>query len=837
MNQRDREAFLDELREAGPALLRLASALGFVAFSAMWFVDPFLASGSDLQGARTVRVLSCSVLAALFAASFAGDLGKRQVRPLSMAAFVTTGLSVIALTHFTGGAASTYHEALYLTMFGYGMLPLPWRRFDALVLYLGTVTTYIGVMLAGGRPSPTGALPTHAALLLLAVLIAGVMNDYMMGSRRSDFQARLELAKANEQLMVLDQAKSRFFANLSHELRTPLTLTMAPIDALLESSREPLSDGQREKLELAQRNALRLLRQVDDLLALTRAEASALRLHVSDVDLVGMLRTLAADIAELARRKRLHLEVVADAGLPTVQADGELIERVLLNVIGNAAKFVKEGGRIVLGARREGDGVAITVQDDGIGIRAEDLPHIFDRFYQVDSGSKRSFGGTGIGLALARELMELHGGTIRAESTPGVGTTLICWLPITLPASVAHDPALVHARDDSSTGLPEWHDAIRSASSYRYQGIADATERRIAPRPRPKSELPTILVVEDNPDMIRLISALLGHDYNVHSATDGATGLRYARDRRPDLIISDVMMPVMDGFEMARELRASPLTSQIPLMFLTARGALHDRVEGHGIGAEQYLAKPFRNEELLAQVEALLSRQRTVRGAERARQDEAIVFMASGVAEALARPIGALDAARRAASPEQTPALDAATDAIADMVRVLGELTHAAATPVDVPADPATVLAGVVASFSAGLGDHHPALHLAVDKSAPVGMGADELGQVVSTLVCRALRVTPAGRNVFVSTRHVVDGTLSITVTDEGPTLSPDQLERLFFPFNDASAAAAGGLRAGLAMLEASHLVARRGGTLHVEPTGTGGLAISVRLPIAQGAA
>lgn len=834
MNEHVSDQLDQELERTGAAMIRVATALGTAAIVIMALVDPFLASGDDLYWSRVVRLTSSIALMALYAATHLSTWKGSYARVAAIASAVTTGGAVIVLAYFTGGGDSDYHEALYLTIFGYAVLPIPWKRWDNVAIYVGLILFYDGLLLVGGRPGALGSLPTHNALLGLGTFIAVILQGIIRRSRLNELAQRAELASANERLTALDEAKTRFFANLSHELRTPLTLTLAPLDALLESSREPLSDGQREKLALAQRNALRLLRQVDDLLALTRAEAASLKLQVSDVDLVATLRELSGDIAELARRKRITLELNAEDGLPSVKADAQLVERVLLNVIGNAAKFVKEGGRIVLGARLVDGGIDLTVEDNGIGISATDLPRIFDRFYQADSGTKRAFGGTGIGLALAREICELHGGRIRAESELNVGTTIHCWFPLSLPPFAAKlSMAAPQRTDPGDGGLPEWHDAIRSAASYRLQGIADATERRIAPRPQPKGQVPTILVVEDNPDMIRFISALLGHDYNVRSATDGEQGLRYATEHRPDLIISDVMMPVMDGLEMGRELRKSPATASIPLIYLTARGAPDDRVQGMGSGADTYLAKPFRNEELLASVESLLSRQRRVREAAVLRQDEAIVYMASGVAESLDAAVATLGSARDALadSPKLAAPLDTALVPLRDLAATLTEFTRAGVKHVDAPADVADVIARVVAT-TLGQRPSGVEVHQAIEAGLRVGVLGDELERVLLAVIGRAVRTTPSGRNVFVSAHPGTTGCVAITVSDQGPTLSPTQLERVFFPFNEVPPTGPGGVRAGMALTHAGRLISARGGALSVEVGTTGGTTVSIRLPV-----
>ena len=814
------EAFRNELGANSGAMLRVAAVLGSMAFLSMFVVDPFLAQGDELASAHGLRIVTIGLLAIVFAISFRAGWARRWARAASIFECLLTGGTVIALTYLTGGGNSDYHEALYVTLFGYAILPVPWGRWDPFVVFTLLFVGYVVTMVLGDRMGPVGAFATHLALLGAGVVVAAVLNRIVMNGRLASFLARSELAKANTQLMALDEAKSRFFANLSHELRTPLTLTIAPLDALLEGGRELLTEGQREKLQLAQRNALRLLRLVDDLLALTKAEAASLRLQVGPLDVGAMIDVLAADVRGLTARKGIELRHDVAPDLPVIEADEHLVERVLLNLIGNAAKFTSEGGSITVRVRAEDDGVSIAVRDTGIGIGAKDLPHIFDRFYQADSGSKRKVGGTGIGLALVREIIDLHHGRVTAESVLGEGTTIGCWLPLTSPFNAERVTSAAEEAGEvpiSGDGLPEWHQAIRSARSYRLQGIDDATERRIAPRPSHKGHAPMVLVVEDNPDMIRFLVALLASDYNVLSAQNGRDGLRLAIERRPDLIISDVMMPEMTGFEMLEHLRADQTTRAIPLIFLTARGSAEDRVMGRQVGAETYLAKPFRSEELLAAVDALLAHQHDMHDDATAHQDEALLFMASGVAEQIARTLSALDAAVDDA--ERQRALVALT-ALATQLRAV---TQVGAEPVATPCVVDDCVRGVVAELAAA----HPdiALHATLDAPGVAAIGAPELSEVVRCLVARAIAQSPPHASVQVTTERQSTGEAVVRVRDEGPGVPARDVERVFFAFYDGDDA-----ERGLGLLRIRRLLEARGGALTVAPTGLMGTTFVARL-------
>jgi signal transduction histidine kinase len=831
----------DELVQQGPALLRLASALAALSLAVFALVDPAVARGSDLFAAQVVRIVACAVLLLVFGATFVGSWAVRWARAGMFGVALVTGYAVVAVTYATGGGLSDYHEALHVAMYGFAMLPIPWGRFDLPIVFGSYIVAYNLTQVLGDRTGGLGLLATHNGVLAATATIASVLQVVLHRQRLRDFLSRRALATANDRLKSLDAAKSRFFSNISHELRTPLTLIVAPLEALLESTREPLSGGQRERLRLAQRNALRLLRLVDDLLSLSKAEAASLKVHVSRLDLGATVRSFARDVGELAARKNIEVTVEVPDAPAVVEADPTLIERILLNVFGNAAKFVAIGGRITLRVLTRDDGVEIAVADNGVGISASNLPHIFDRFYQADNGSTRATGGTGIGLSLVKEISELHGGHVRAESTPGVGTTIACWFPATLPPQCEVNAIRTTEAGADPQGLPEWHQAIRTAKSYRLQGIDDATERRVAPRPKHRGNAPTILVVEDNPDMIRFLVALMAYEYNVLSAQNGRDGLKMALERRPDLIISDVMMPEMDGFEMVRRLREHPSGAQIPLIFLTARGSSEDRIAGRAGGADTYLPKPFRSEELLAAVDSLLARQATLRDSAFSREDEAVVFMASGLVEQLGRVTANL---RRLQGLVASPA-NLTDDALSELAVALGDLTlvtgslkdlsEAGVSPVRVPITLGDALRKVAQTVTRDAPGSDAVL-LDLDAPMHVPLTEAELQSILAPLLLRALAVTPRGRNVHLQAqrRRLGHGQgsealgASIILRDEGPALSPDQIERFFFPFGGSESEDVDGL----ATARARRIVLARGGSIAVELAGDLGTRVTIHLPV-----
>jgi signal transduction histidine kinase/ligand-binding sensor domain-containing protein/DNA-binding response OmpR family regulator len=397
-------------------------------------------------------------------------------------------------------------------------------------------------------------------------------------------------------LVAADAVKSRFFANISHEFRTPLTLTFGPLDDAL-SGRFTSFEQARPHFERARRNGGRLLRLINQLLDLSRLDAGAQTLQLTRVDLADRLRELAALFDSLAVTRDLDFAThLPEEGFPWV-LDGDKIEKVVVNLLSNAFKFTHVGGRVDLSLSTFEEGSAvIVVADTGPGIEAQHLPLLFDRFYQVESQSTRSHEGSGIGLSLVKEFVELHGGSVHVESTVGVGTRFTIKIPTRDPEAV--DAHLVErgARDVevSLDMVPTQPEGRRYPAQ---ETGADPLDEDSA----------LVLVVEDNADMRSYIRAHLETSYVVVEAENGSVGIEMARDLVPDLILSDVMMPVMDGIDFCRVAKTDERTSHIPIILLTARAEVADRIEGFESGADAYMPKPFNAEELGVRIKALIA--------------------------------------------------------------------------------------------------------------------------------------------------------------------------------------------------------------------------------------
>ena len=480
---------------------------------------------------------------------------------------------------------------------------------------------------------PRGPWPepvTHAAILRLATranetygyLVCGLSarrkfdDDYrdfvrLVGANISGALAGVraleEERRRSEQLAELDRAKTAFFSNVSHEFRTPLTLMLGPLEDLLAKS-DSLPTDDRALLAVAQRNGIRLLRLVNTLLDFARIEAGRAQATYQPTDLCVLTEDLASNFRSACERAGIRLLVDCESVPDPVYVDREMWEKIVLNLLSNAFKFTFEG-EIALRIRDADNGVVLTVSDTGTGIPPDELPRMFERFHRVENARGRSHEGSGIGLALVSELVKLHGGSICVESELGQGTKFA----VRIPKGTAHLPAerLRASTATSSTSL------ATAAEAYVSEALAwlPAAPEAAAPRP----DLPRVLLADDNADLREYARRLLAEHYEVHVVADGQAALEAAHELRPQLIVSDVMMPRLDGFALIRAVRADPQLRPIPIILLSARAGEEARIEGLDRGADDYLVKPFNARELLVRAGTLIRSAELRRRAEEAR--------------------------------------------------------------------------------------------------------------------------------------------------------------------------------------------------------------------------
>ncbi len=447
---------------------------------------------------------------------------------------------------------------------------------------------------------------TWWAYTLYGFLLVGLMiGGYRLRLRQIYLKQHADMEHFQaERLAEVDKLKSRFFSNISHEFRTPLTLILGPIEQAIEKVQDTTI---KQKLNLVKDNTKKLYGLVNQLLDFSRIESGTMKLQVSRSDIVKFLRRTIMSFESWAERKKINLEFTSEKELFEGYFDADKLEKIMNNLMSNALKFTPEGGRvsvtlslsefdhnIPLPNRERNYRVRVTVSDTGPGISPEHLPHIFERFYRVDE--THTIEGAGIGLALTKELVDLHHGTITAESTPGKGSVFTVMLPI--DKSVYIPDELVDAQRRSDEQIDLVVPSMKSESAL----VKKSTEGK-----------PIVLIVEDNADLRAYIREYMDEDYTVNEAPNGKIGYEIATEIVPDIIISDVMMPEMDGMELCTAMKQDVRTSHIPVILLTARASTDSKIEGFEIGADDYVTKPFDSKELLARVKNLIEQRKQLR--------------------------------------------------------------------------------------------------------------------------------------------------------------------------------------------------------------------------------
>ena len=418
-----------------------------------------------------------------------------------------------------------------------------------------------------------------------------------------------ELKRLNEEVLELTHSRLVFFTNISHELRTPLTLIADPVEMLLEDS--GIKGKSRELLKMVQRNAIALQQLVSSILDFRKIQNGKMDLKLYRFDIVKALTMWVGDFQLTAERKKikLHLDMEDFTGSHEVVADKEKMARVVFNLLSNALKYTPAGGDIFVSLKVEGDNLRIDIRDTGKGIEKEEADMIFERFFQA----KGAASGTGIGLALVKSFVELHHGEVWVESELGKGSDFI----VEIPREQVDSSQVIHMDDDgvdnSVSGSSSVDKCVADESVLQYIDDGDRKCGKVQQLVSENTNKPTVLVIDDNNDIRQYEHTLLQDAYIVLEAADGKEGLEIAKKEVPDLVICDVMMPVMDGLEFTEQLKTNTATSHIPVIMLTAKNLEEHRAEGYEHGADSYITKPFHSKVLLARIENLLKQRKLLK--------------------------------------------------------------------------------------------------------------------------------------------------------------------------------------------------------------------------------
>jgi signal transduction histidine kinase/DNA-binding response OmpR family regulator len=433
----------------------------------------------------------------------------------------------------------------------------------------------------------TNFLEILALALVLGKIIQTTENE-RISSEKALYEEKIEAEKLQE----LDAAKTQFFTNISHEFRTPLTLILSPIDDLSKKyPTETLFDSMK-------RNAQRLLMLINQLLDLSKLDSGQMTMTIQRSNLAKFVQVLASSFSSVAESRSIDFKIIQNRKEAIAYFDADKVEKILVNLISNAFKFTKDNGEInvLVNYSEDFSSAEIIVKDSGIGISAQKANQIFDRFYQIDGSHQRNYEGSGIGLALVKEMVSLHKGTIRVESTEGVGTSFYVNLPI-----------------NKTTWQQEvLHEALEENKNLDFsKPIFERTKETFSDKTKINDEENILLIIEDNTDLRQYICSVFEQDYQILEAIDGQDGIEKALKFIPDIVVCDLMMPHLDGFGFCKLLKSDETTSHIPVVMLTAKANIESKIEGFELGADDYLTKPFNKEELLVRVNNLVT-QRTL---------------------------------------------------------------------------------------------------------------------------------------------------------------------------------------------------------------------------------
>lgn len=547
-----------------------------------------------------VRILWSASMIAVYAAT-------SRVDPLACAraGCLTAGLFLIGLSALGGGVTSPYWPALLILFLGMPVL-MPITAVHALGIVSILTTCFAGLPIATGQIVDLSSYTVSVFFVVGAGIECVVSAAVLDGMRLSDFNSRIEIEAARDHLREMDSAKSRFTANVHHELRTPLTLILSPLAALLSGDYGDVPTGIRSVVRTMEINGRRLHRLINNLLDLAKLEGHQFSVVRRPLVLENLIKDVVTGVGPYAERKGVSVVMSGFGDMPALNADRDALDKVLVNLVGNSLKFTDKGGQIEIWGGRASAGTRIEVRDSGIGIPKDQLAKIFDRFAQVDGSTTRKFEGTGIGLSLAYELIELHDGRIWAESGGlGHGATMCFELPVGLrddAGEIGEADTADQREAAAEPGAMESEAAEVGRSVERYSGESTA--------PNEVAEfedgMPRVVIAEDNPDMRELLRFVLSKDYQVRVAENGREALGLVRRLCPDIVLTDVMMPEMSGTELCDALKSDPSTSHIPIVLVTSKAEHEMKVRGLELGADDYVTKPFHPRELLARVQALV---------------------------------------------------------------------------------------------------------------------------------------------------------------------------------------------------------------------------------------
>ena len=613
-----KQAFLDNEREVRINTGKLACALVVVLMPFGVLLD--YAVYPDHVGYFFRLRLLCSVLVGIIWLLHRTAWGRNHYEALGLPIVMLPAIFIAFMIFVTDGTSSPYYAGLNLVLLAVSAVG-HWSFRDTMISVTSVILMYFGASYANATNFDFSDFFNNLYFLALTGIIVVTGNYLYNRLLFREFEVRFQLDKSrqmleesNRKLLELDQVKSRFFANISHELRTPLTLLLAPLQTLIQERGSTLQSEMQKLLLIMQSNGMRLLKLINDLLDLVRLESGKMEVKREPVAMEPFLLGLANAVMKTAEDRGVRLEVTSDPAVGIVLTDSDKLERILLNLLFNALKFTPAGGNVEVKARVESGALVLEVSDTGPGISEEQLPFIFDRFWQADTSSQRKYRGVGIGLALVKELVEIQDGKVTVASTIGQGTAFTIRLPyqewdrqashiLEAVGSFAKTAAPLVPPETNGSGDAWLRNLDRQAEFY-----PSMTSLRETIRPVETSVhrgQPRVLIADDEPDMLKYLKSQLSVNFQVIEAVDGQQAVEKANQFLPDVIVCDMMMPEKNGLEVCRELRERISTRSIPILLLTARADEETKLTALSAGANDFITKPFSMTELSVRLKNL----------------------------------------------------------------------------------------------------------------------------------------------------------------------------------------------------------------------------------------
>jgi len=621
------DAFEQELVKKAERDTRISTVIASVLFMAFGLLDVYMYP-SYLRELFIIRggVVLISAVVLTLSLALPDD---RYARRLGMAEYLTCTLAIVLMVHITDGYLSPYYAGINLVLIVFlAILPLDPMR--AGIVCVVTYGAYIIPIALVGNISEVAILLNNNFFFLSTIVLVVLSSHFATRLRFREFAGRYNLARANEELKNLDKLKSEFFANVSHEVRTPLTSILAPLQAFYSGDLGRLTAEQEQIVSQMYRNSLKLLDMINQMLDFSRFEAGKVQLRLTCLDVNEFVEDTVSLFEEVAEQKGVKLRTTTSSEVPEAYLDSDKLERVLTNLLRNAIKFTTHGSIMVrTGLTQAAAMIFVEVEDTGIGIPEDHLPHIMDRFRQVDSSSTRRYEGTGIGLTIVKEAVDLMQGRVTVDSTEGEGSTFRVELPTNLEERAPDAFRERRRRERRKSRKPGSSNRDRRRRTRRTDDFvrvaadelalmekdmlaSGARESEADARSEPAGPAEDrVLLVEDNNDLRSYVGRMLaGMGHEVTTAVDGVDGWQRVQSDNPDVIVSDLMMPNRDGYELLKLVKNTEGTRHIPFIMITAKHELESKIEGLDLGADDYLPKPINIRELDARVRNLRNMKR-----------------------------------------------------------------------------------------------------------------------------------------------------------------------------------------------------------------------------------